>query len=106
MLTEFEKMSLEPLVANVSRLRTERKRIEDALAISEKCVKDTLKSSHESKAVVGRYAIHLKQSPPARIVDTQRLKADGLFISYSKARSGYESLLITESKKFKDSDTM
>ena len=79
-------------------LRLQKKQLEEQLAALEKEVKGYMAEQGKDDETAGRFIIHIKRTPPTQIVDTAKLKAAGLFETYSKTRAGSESVMITESK--------
>ena len=77
-------------------LRLKKKEIEEKLSELEKNVKDTFTKADLMDAEIGRFLVHIKVTPETKIVDTAKLKADGLFEQYSKTRAGSQSLMLTE----------
>ena len=82
----------------IYRLRNAKKELEERLSNLEKSVKDELHAIGETDYRAGRFLVHIKTVAPSKVVDTAKLKANGLFEEYSKEKAGYESVLITESK--------
>ena len=83
----------------IFKLRAAKKEIEEKLTEVEKRIKDHLVSENKVDEAAGRFLIHLKKTPETMIVDTAKLKADGLFDRYSKVRAGSTSLMVTESEQ-------
>lgn len=87
---------LEQDCETIFRLKLQKKEIDETISALEKKVKKALLSEGKKDSPAGRFLVHIKSVPPTFIVDTARLKEDGLFDKYSKTKAGYDSLMITE----------
>lgn len=88
--------ALEPVCARICELRTARDRIEKELKEAEARVKDEFKSRAIESRMVGRFAVELTRVAESFIVDSAKLKADGLFDLYSKKKAGYDRLSVKD----------
>lgn len=88
--------ALERDCETIFKLRAAKSKIETELSAAEKRVKDAFRKAKILDDVIGDFLVHIKITPPALIVDTEKLKEAKLFESYSKLRAGSESLSITK----------
>lgn len=83
----------------ILRLKNQKKEIEETISAIEQKIKGQLVAEGKTDEAAGKFLVHIKTTPPTRIVDTAKLRADGLFEKYSKDKAGYDSLMVTENKK-------
>ena len=85
-------------ITKIFDLRRQKKEIEAALSPLESKVKKEFAAENVLDQDIGAYTVHIKKMPETRVVDTEKLKAAGLFEQYSKLRKGSESVMVTERK--------
>lgn len=85
----------EPVCARIFHLESSMKAAEAELKELKASLKNAMNEESITSDVVGRYQVVLKHIAPTRIVDSSKLKADGLFEKYSKDKAGYDTLSVS-----------
>ena len=96
MLSKESERRLEPLMGRIIELKKVKARTEAELKTAEADVKEALKMNGALKGTCGRFWYELTSVAGGLTVDTDKLKADGLFERYSKPKAGYDKLTIKE----------
>ena len=68
---------------------------EEAIKGAEKVLKDVMAAENVISATVQDYTVEIVKVGSTKVVDTAKLKKDGLFDQYSKDRAGFEQVKIT-----------
>ena len=95
-MTKEAESIIEPLAAKVFDLRAQKKAVEDELKACEQDLKNMMNEIGVSADRVGEYYCEIQKIAASKIVDTFKLKADGLFEKYSKDKAGYDKLLVSK----------
>ena len=74
----------------------EKAKAEEAIKNAEKTIKDTMAADNSSiYQCTNGYTLEIRRTAPTKVVDTAKLKEDGLFEKYSKDRAGFEQVGIS-----------
>lgn len=68
---------------------------EERIKGCEKALKETLAAENIVSATAGDWTVELVKVAATKVVDTAKLKKDGLFEQYSKDRAAYEQVKVT-----------
>lgn len=93
-MTKEAEAIIEPLAAKVFALRAQKKALENDLSAFEKKLRETIGKFGFTVGTAGSYHCELQKVAGNKIVDADKLRADGLFEKYSKVTAGYEKLLV------------
>jgi len=85
---------LEPLCKRIVELKVQKAQVEKELKEAEATVKDRMNKENTISTVIGGYTANLIKVADGLTVDTEKLKADGLYDKYTKPKAGYETLKI------------
>ena len=84
--------------AELVDLKAAKKSIDDRIKETEKILKDGMEERSSTEAVFGANTVSYIKVAESRTVDTDRLKADGLYDRYSKPKAGYTQVKVSPYK--------
>ena len=101
-MTKEAIVKITPLCDRIVELKALKDKIEKELKEVEADVKQTMRDENTFSDIVGKYLVTLNKVAGGRVVDTAKLRADGLYDQYSKPKADYEVLKIVDSEKAKE----
>ena len=77
-------------------LKARKKAIDEAIKEFEAILKSGMEERGSTKVLFGDFDVLLKKVAGSYTVDSEKLRADGLYEKYSKPKAGYTQIVVTK----------